>query len=860
MHRIGPKEMGRTLGDLDPLFSGGKNMKKIIATLMVLMLLFGTVSYATPADVVGTDYESAVNRLMGLDLLMGYPDGTFKPTATITRAEFAAVVVRALGASDAAAMGGTTKFQDVPAGHWASGYISVASGMGVVKGYSATRFGPSDKVTYEQAVTMVVRALGYEPVIAAKGGYPAGYLVVASELGLLQGTTGKTGAPAPRGFVAMLVDNALEVPLMVQTAFGDTVRYVVSGTDGTTKQTLLANNLGLTAVDKRVTSVDLTKREILFDDDSTIYTAGAGLTLSLNLVDLDVTILVKGKVVHAIEIHSSILMDFIDGNRHSAAEVTLVNAGKTLKVTSGAISTLDDAVEDTPAFTGAAYDGAYGLFILNAEGEITSGKLITAFDRRGIIKAVTAQTLTYINVDSPIGAEVSLNAMDQAKFAFVGIDGTAGTIAGLKPGMLLEYDIDASGRYAIAATNKSIEDILNAAQVSLEAVTIGGKSYPLSGVVRFSEDSLKSIATITTATDLNDLFAKSVTAYHDASGEIVLITGLAANPSQTFYGILKEVNTFNEEAKVERIVDKGIKTLTYDYDLKTDAANLDGGHYVLPYDGALNPADFYQFILDDTGLLIEIKAVPGITDGSVSTTIDSVDEVSDSIYGNNMRRYFVDENLMIFSIDGGVVSTLTWGSMKASDITDGSIQMNLPVDTSLPEVILILDDANNELGTYLGDYILAYAPTAPVLSSGKYASTVKTMTGDLAVSLISSDLNGWYDGKTFLVLQMKSDGTYVVVDVATGDDFFLAGGLITLDDHYTDVVSVDAFAGNLTVINGTFLTIGGTVYKLASNTMIYRSLDDGATINSASANELQVTDTVTFVHLNGVIQLMIFKR
>ena len=60
---------------------------------------------------------------------------------------------------------------------------------------------------------MLVRALGYEASAQTKGGYPYGYLIVANEIGLLDEVKGTQGAPASRGIVAQMTDNALEIPI-----------------------------------------------------------------------------------------------------------------------------------------------------------------------------------------------------------------------------------------------------------------------------------------------------------------------------------------------------------------------------------------------------------------------------------------------------------------------------------------------------------------------------------------------------------------------------------------------------------------------------------------------------------------------
>ena len=200
-----------------------KNLSKVLAVVLALMMVLGTVSFAafTDVDANSSDAE-AINVLASLDLLQGYEDGTFGPEKTITRAEFAAVVCR-MAALESAAAGatGATQFTDVAADHWATGYINLATQQGIIAGMGDGTFAPEDPVTFEQAVKMIVAALGYTPMANANGGYPSGYLVVAAQNGVTSGVSGKAGEAANRGSVAKMVYNALEVPIMIQTGFGN---------------------------------------------------------------------------------------------------------------------------------------------------------------------------------------------------------------------------------------------------------------------------------------------------------------------------------------------------------------------------------------------------------------------------------------------------------------------------------------------------------------------------------------------------------------------------------------------------------------------------------------------------------------
>jgi hypothetical protein len=199
-----------------------RNLKKALALAVVftmMLTLFAGITTASAAE----DYSASVQRLVGLGLLKGYDNGDLGENDPITRAQFAAVVVRALGLETAASAAKyDTPFSDIPGTHWAAGYVNVASQMGIVNGVGDGRFDGDAQVSFKDAVTMVVRALGYEPAAKAKGGYPVGYLVVASEKEITKDISVDVNRVAARGLVAKVVDNALNKPFMVQKGYTST--------------------------------------------------------------------------------------------------------------------------------------------------------------------------------------------------------------------------------------------------------------------------------------------------------------------------------------------------------------------------------------------------------------------------------------------------------------------------------------------------------------------------------------------------------------------------------------------------------------------------------------------------------------
>lgn len=222
-----------------------KNLKKAFALVVAFSMMLSVVAFAAYPDVTDeTPYASAITTLTALGIVSGDDQGNFNPDSTITRAEFTKIVceIQNMGGEGNK---GATAFTDVPADHWASGYINFASSMGIINGMGDGTFNPEGPVTYEQAVKMLVATLGYEPMAASMGGYPTGYLAIAQQRGVLKSITAPAStAEATRGLIAQITYNALDVPMMVQTGFGSDITYEVQdGSNYTARTTLLTSKL-----------------------------------------------------------------------------------------------------------------------------------------------------------------------------------------------------------------------------------------------------------------------------------------------------------------------------------------------------------------------------------------------------------------------------------------------------------------------------------------------------------------------------------------------------------------------------------------------------------------------------------------
>lgn len=239
-----------------------KNLTKVLAVVLALAMAFSMVSFAAFTDVAAdASYGEAVSVLSALEILKGYEDGTFGGEKTITRAEFAAVICRLLGlGATAEGAKGQTVFTDVPADNWASGYIALAAQQKIVNGIGDNKFAPEQPVKYEEAIKMVVAALGYTPMADTNGGYPGGFQIVAAQKGLLNNVKGgKQGEAATRAIVAQMSYNALEVPLMVQKGFGTQITFE-------TGDQLLLNKLNITKLEGAVEATSDSSDTIKVDE------------------------------------------------------------------------------------------------------------------------------------------------------------------------------------------------------------------------------------------------------------------------------------------------------------------------------------------------------------------------------------------------------------------------------------------------------------------------------------------------------------------------------------------------------------------------------------------------------------------
>ena len=400
-------------------------MKKLLALVLALVMtlslaVVGSNAAFKDAEKVNASYAEAVDVLAGMKVFQGYPDGSFQPEGSITRAEVAAIVYRLYTADVAdkqASLYATyNKFTDMGGAAWAAGYIGYCANAGLIKGYDAKTFGPSDKVTGYQALAMILRAVGYDKNDEFTGAqWQLRVASTAQQLGILKNVKGvDLNAAASRELVAeLLFRTAAEVPMVTYTpALGYTNLTAIL--NGKANATLGEKNFGLT---KTAASNDKWGRPLYkwTDGKTTVYAtikATPVATYQKAVTECDVAHDASLKVDTAYTL-------YVNGDKQIAKyivnltdTVTKMGAqGRLIEVYDDTIVMIDTFLAKVTSVADAAYD---------AQGHLRKDATIVLkiFDAAATDESAVTKTITLTNgktnYEYAVGDYVLVNAFTNA--------------------------------------------------------------------------------------------------------------------------------------------------------------------------------------------------------------------------------------------------------------------------------------------------------------------------------------------------------------------------------------------------------------------------------------------------------------
>jgi hypothetical protein len=771
-----------------------RNLKKFLAVLIAVVMMATMMIpafAATPSDVVGTDYEGAVARLVAIGVLTGRPDGTFAPEESISRAEFAAVVIRALGYESVANVAkGTTKFSDVEATYWASGYINLAVSLGITKGRPDGTFGPNEKVLFEDAVTMVVRALGMDALAVAKGGYPTGYLVQGKEF--TKGVKGVAGLPAMRGIVAQLVDNAKNIPIWEQSGFGASQTYA-AGTE------TFLSRLGMAKLGEVVVAATP-------DNDSDLG-AGEFSTVAATYEVVDGTVDVEailgkkvvlwtnddGKVIMAEEQASSTVAEAVYAA--GAIEVdddeytTLAGTGallnqkavtKEVALQAAQDAAADETVEITLTLDGDDKVTFLNVMVFSAPTDLSDDPVVNAVKKDVkidvaeiggdfmVMKGDTSPKKLAIEKD---GEMVDYTALEAGDVIMVASSGTIGTAA-------TADDLEAAYIY-IKATNETVSGKMTAAKpntAAAESVRVDGTYYDTvaaTNVAAFMSEDVKL-----TFDPNGKIFAiEATTETAPSNYAVILATGKSTTLGETVY-------------KAKILMPNGDDvTLTVEDNADTAATIADWDDTVATFDADL----LIEYTLNDDGVINKI--VEGLTLPDDEGVIDTARGILDV----SSINYYFKSDVVIFDVANSEIITL-------EDIDDES---TVDFDYAFLDdgEISVIAVTNFVADSSVSDVMYAYVTDSIEIEDSKYELTIWNKDGE---STLVSD--------TEIVAGDVIEYTLVDGEAAVDEDDVL-GTAVTIDTAYSNRIKV------------------GTDYFFFAEDMSV-TFDDGDVVEEMTSSEL----------------------
>ena len=270
--------------------------------MLSVMVVGAGAAFSDQSKIKNTE---AVDACTALNIIGGYPDGSFKPEGNITRAEVTKMICVALngGKNPAVSTNTTPTFSDVRGNAnaaWAEGYIESCAAQGIVSGVGGGKFAPNGNVTGVQLAKMLLVSLGYKADLEGFTGnaWATNVNVRAAQKGLYEGLEAiDTNAAITRDNAAQMVWNALQAKEV-----GYDYTLVSENGQLTSKITLVDKNLTLLKdkyeADKEDAGILLSCKKVDGKDYYTIITSKQtdGKNTPYNKISADVSDLLGQKI------------------------------------------------------------------------------------------------------------------------------------------------------------------------------------------------------------------------------------------------------------------------------------------------------------------------------------------------------------------------------------------------------------------------------------------------------------------------------------------------------------------------------------------------------------------------------------
>lgn len=216
-------------------------MKKMSAILLSFCLLLG---FAVPfASAASTDQTTVRQTIQALGIITGDENGALNLSGNVTRAQFAKMLVSASVYKDTTSSNANASpFSDVKYTYWAASYIQAAVNAGWVTGYTDGTYRPDNNVTLEEAVSAVLKMLGYTSSDFS-GSFPQAQLTKYAALGLNANISKIRGETLTRLDCMYLFYNLMGTNTTAGSAYAQTLGYSLNDSGELDYSSLVLGNM-----------------------------------------------------------------------------------------------------------------------------------------------------------------------------------------------------------------------------------------------------------------------------------------------------------------------------------------------------------------------------------------------------------------------------------------------------------------------------------------------------------------------------------------------------------------------------------------------------------------------------------------
>ncbi|MBO5371001.1 MAG: hypothetical protein J6B23_10055 [Clostridia bacterium] len=202
-------------------------IKKALCFIIAVVMIVCTAAYADTADALTADaLPESFALLSELGFIPESIEQNYNGDKKVTRGDFASLMSLSMGLSGIGLDADAGKFfTDVLQSNENYKDIGLCASVNLISGDGMGKFNPEKRISFSEAVKIVMSALGYDELAKAYGGYPTGYLKCASDNKVTSGISGQNSSSITWDTALALIANAIDTKMFMQTGFGDNITY-----------------------------------------------------------------------------------------------------------------------------------------------------------------------------------------------------------------------------------------------------------------------------------------------------------------------------------------------------------------------------------------------------------------------------------------------------------------------------------------------------------------------------------------------------------------------------------------------------------------------------------------------------------